>query len=468
MDARGPFGPPPYDDPEAVLGPPATDFFDPGGAWSGGTSTRRVKLVEPAYHLDPTQSRKLLLTLDEGSLVILRLARPVRDDPAHPFGVDFLVFGNAAFTAAGMVHDGADLNTLRLSGGGFYEPLTVSVSPGYSGRAGEDPNRWETWPWYRYERGPFADTAFPTHAYQWDRERATWTDRLQDFTKPVNPALAAWFEPNAGRILTAADAIELYDGSGGGTGFDLRESGFAAIHFVKIEGLPGRAGGEVDAVAVVRPAVLGDSLVWLPENLNGEPLLQRFQRPEAPDKPALEIELRSLDQPARLATAPVLETDLPGALSGPVLAAAAWSVEPVLNGPAPTFAANARLFVSEDYFGNGRDLLLWRRTGREWTATPAEFLPAARAVLLRALDGAGAAVVARVTPPRLEWTAQAAGPAVRLKPITGWRHVLERSEDCADWVEVTAAVPTEPAPMVLRDPDPPAAQAFYRLRLEWP
>lgn len=466
--ARGPFGPPPYDDPQAVLGPPATDFYDPLGTWSGGAAVRRVKLVEPAYHLDPTQRRKLLLTLEEGGVVVVRFEEPIRDDPAHPFGVDFLVFGNAAFTAAGMVHDGTDLNTLRLRGGGFFEPLLVSVSPGYTGGPGEDPTDWETWPWYRYDNGPFADTAFPTQAYHWDRAGATWTDRLMDFTKPVNPALAAWFEPDAGRSLSAAEAIELYDGAGGGTGFDLRESGFASIRCVKIEGRPGRAGGEVDALAAVRPAVLGDSLVVVPENLGATPLPLRFQRPEAPDQPALEITLLTLAQPARLHTAPLAEADLPPAPPGTVSAAAAWTVRSVGDQAAPAFAAEARLFVGEDYPGDGRDLIVWQREGAAWAPAAFEFSPSERAVRLRVLPAEGALAVARVAAPRLAWVWEPGGLAVRLAPVAGWRHVLERSADCAHWVAVTVAEPTGTAPLELRDPTPPAAAAFYRVRLEQP
>lgn len=466
--ARGPFGPAPYDDPRAVLGPPSTDFYDPLGAWSGGTTTRRVKLVEPAYNVDPTRGHYLLLTLAEGSVVVVRFDEPIRDDPAHPFGVDFLVFGNAAFAAAGLVHDGTDLNTLQLSGGGFFEPLQVSVSPGYTGQPGEDPDDWETWPWYRYALGPYADTAFPTHAYLWDRTRAAWTDRLMDFTKPVNPALVAWFEPGAGRSLTAADALELYDGAGGGTGFDLRESGFDTVRYVKLEGRPGFSDGEVDALAAVRPAALGDSLVLVPENLALAPLRLRFQRTAASREPALEIELRALNRPARLLTSALPEAARPSALPGPVLAAAELAVLPVLNEPAPDFAADARLYLDPVYAGDGRDLAVLQRHGAEWVPVRFEFLPGAHAVFLRNLPAATAWVIVRVTTPRLEWVREPAGFTVRLAALPGWRHVLERSEDCRQWAEAMSATPAETGSLLLRDPAPPPALAFYRVRLEQP
>lgn len=44
---QGPFGFEPYDDPNSLLGMPATDFYDPFGTFSGGDNLRFVKLVEP-------------------------------------------------------------------------------------------------------------------------------------------------------------------------------------------------------------------------------------------------------------------------------------------------------------------------------------------------------------------------------------------------------------------------------------
>lgn len=466
--AQGPFGPAPYDAPEAVLGPPATEFFDPLGAWSGGSPVRRVKLVEPAYHLDPTQNRQLLLTLEEGAVVVVRFAQPIRDDPAHPYGVDLLVFGNAAFTAAGMVHDGTDLNTLRLSGGGFYEPLQVSISPGYTGRPGEDPDRWETWAWYRYENGPYADTAFPTQAYQWDPDRAAWTDALMDFTKPVNPALAGWFAPGAARTLTAAEAIALYDGAGGGTGFDLRESGFAAIHYVKIEGRPGYSGGEVDALAAARPLRVGDRLVLVPENVTAGPFEQMFMGAEPDMAPVLKVTCRTMDGALRISTGLLPANELPTGLPGTVLQAVALDARPFFAEAPVAFVADLALFLDTENAGDGRDLRVWQRTDKSWAPTPFAYDPNQRAVLLRGLTVLTDLVLARMQPPVLEPSVPAGGPGVRFTPWPGWRHVLERSEDLHTWRPVAEITPPEAAPVRLGDPTPPAGQAFYRLRLDLP
>ncbi|MCX8107744.1 MAG: hypothetical protein N3G20_02960, partial [Verrucomicrobiae bacterium] len=103
----------------------------------GGAPVRRVKLVEAACWTDPATGRKLVTTFGDGAYAIIKFGRPVRDDPAHPYGVDFIVFGNAFFQAVGFVDDRSDFNQVRLASVCFCEPLKVSVSPGYSGRPGQ-------------------------------------------------------------------------------------------------------------------------------------------------------------------------------------------------------------------------------------------------------------------------------------------------------------------------------------------
>lgn len=465
--AGGPFGPAPYDDPEAVLGPPATDFFDPWGMWSGGDTIRRVKLVEAAYNLTPDQTQKLLLTLAEGAVVVVRFEAPLRDDPAHPYGVDLLVFGNAFFSA-GMVNDQTDMNTRLLRGGGFFEPLQVSVSPGYTGAPGQDPADWETWDWYRYENGPYADTAFPTQAYRWDRARATWTDTLMDFTKPVNPALADLFKPGATPALTVADAIELYDGAGGGTGFDLRESGFDTIRYVKVEGRPGFSGGEIDAFAAVRPMVVGDSLVVAPGNLRDGPARLMFLQPVPPAEPALSLEVHALDGVWRVSTAPLAANDRPSMPPGTVLNAVALTLDRLRGEGPDSFVADLELSVGRDYPGDGRDLEVWQRSGDGWSRAPFTYLADQRAVVLRGLAGLTDVLVVRPPPPRLEIIPIAEGFALRFTPRPGWQHTVERSTDLTRWSALVQFHPPDAGPISWSDPEPPPAGAFYRLRLERP
>lgn len=226
IDYSGTFGPSPYDDPQSVLGKPATDFIN---SW-GSQDPAKVKLVEPAYNTD-SDGNKLITTLNNGAYITVKFDHQVMDDPNNPYGIDFLVFGNALFTGQGYVNDATDMNTYQLTGGGWFEEVTVAVS--------QDGTNW-----YTYTNGPFADSAFPTQGYAWDAANAQWTDTEMDFTKPVDPGLAATL---SGGGITAAQAIAMYDGSGGGTGFDLADSGYDWIQYIKVTG----NGGEIDAFSDV-------------------------------------------------------------------------------------------------------------------------------------------------------------------------------------------------------------------------
>jgi hypothetical protein len=234
---QGPFGSSPYNDSAAVLGKPSLQFKN---SW-GQVPTGRVKLVEPAYNVG-LNDEKLITTLNSGSFITVKFDHKVMDDPHNPFGIDFLVFGNAMFPGSGWVDDSTNMNTYMLTGGIWAEDVTVSVSQ-------------DGINWYTYEDGPFGDNAFPTQAYQWDAVNAQWTDNEMDFTKPVDPALEGVLVAGG---ITAAEAIALYNGSGGGTGFDLAESGFEWIQYIKVEGY----GGEIDAFADVAPVPVPGA-IWL-------------------------------------------------------------------------------------------------------------------------------------------------------------------------------------------------------------
>jgi hypothetical protein len=51
---------------------------------------------------------------------------------------------------------------------------------------------------------------------------------------------------------------------------------------------------------------------------------------------------------------------------------------------------------------------------------------------------------------------------------TGWRYALERSPDLSEWEAVTAVTDGNNGTILLTDPDPAAANAFYRVRAERP
>ncbi len=247
-----------YNDPQAVLGRPTLRF-------NSGTATRpdyrRAKLIEGVFNTSPAGER-LITTLNAGQSITVHMGRRVYDDPANPFGVDLNVFGNAFFSpSGGTTSDATNLNTATVSGGVFAEDVRVSVSP-------------DNVQWYAYANGPTGDGLFPTNSYRWDRAAATWSDDEADPTRPVDPALRG--RNFAG--MTGADVLDLYAGSAGGAGFDLAESGFPWVEYVRVEGLTGYSGGEIDAIAAVRAAPEPGAAGLLAAGGAGAVLRQRRRR----------------------------------------------------------------------------------------------------------------------------------------------------------------------------------------------
>ncbi|MBW2102159.1 MAG: hypothetical protein JRH05_05695 [Deltaproteobacteria bacterium] len=228
----------PYNDPDDLLGKPA--LYCAG--WGSGTD--HISIVEPAW------GDGFITTFNEGDWAIVKFDHRVMDDPRNPYGLDLIAYGNAFFVGNGYVTDTTNHGAYTLTGGIFQEPLKISVS-----RDGEN--------WYRYDNGPYADSLYPTNPWVWSQEKWNetgngWTDQENDFAKPVNPELTL-AQLTAG---TSADAMALYDGSAGGAGFDLAESGFGWIQYIKVEGLEGFSGGEVDAFSDVAPVPIPGA-VWL-------------------------------------------------------------------------------------------------------------------------------------------------------------------------------------------------------------
>lgn len=247
-----------YSDPNAILGRPALQFKDIYG--SNPTAFHRVKLIEPAYATG-LNGEKLITTFNAGQSVTVQMGRTVYDNPSNPYGIDLIVYGNSFFVAGGgsFVGDNTNLNTTPV-GGVFSESVQVSVSP--------DNIHWYSYPADAAHTG---DGYYPTNSYLWDRNTASWTDDQADPTKPVDPSIGT----TALAGMTAADVLDLYDGAAGGTGFDLADSGFSYINYVRFDGLAGYSGGEIDAVAAVTAIPEPTTLGLL---LNGGSLLLRNRK----------------------------------------------------------------------------------------------------------------------------------------------------------------------------------------------
>lgn len=191
---------PGYPDPAAVLGSPER-FTGEGSPFPGV-----VSLFNPAWGADE------LVSIGEGGHLTVEFATPITNDASHRFGVDLLIFGNGGLVDAawpdGRIGDPATFFGL--------DAMQVAVSADGV---------------HFVELGEFTEGLFPAQGY---RDSGPYDDHPgripTDFTRPVNPALT----PADFAGLTLAEALALYDGSGGGTPIDIGAANLEQVRFVRI------------------------------------------------------------------------------------------------------------------------------------------------------------------------------------------------------------------------------------------
>jgi hypothetical protein len=185
----------------------------------------------PVTPFSPAWQSKQLVSIGEGGSLTLRFDTPIADDPAHPFGLDFIVFANAGFTITNGDYSDAGITDGSLFG--YNTGSTrVSVSADGTNFYVLDPSV-----------APIVDGLFPT-------------DGLGNAFVPINPLVQS--SAFAGKDLAGIRA--LYRGSAGGSGYDLawaqdtngQRVSLGSARFVRIEVLSGKS--EVDAVAEVSAA----------------------------------------------------------------------------------------------------------------------------------------------------------------------------------------------------------------------
>jgi hypothetical protein len=189
-------------------------------------------------------STSQLVSIGAGGSLTLQLGTPIVNDSSHPFGIDFLIFGNSFF----VITNGSG-SSATTSGAIFSSSVSTRVE------VSEDATTWFT---LEPLLAPTVGTLFPT-------------DGPGDPLLPVNPALTGW--DFAG--LNLSGIRSLYNGSAGGGGFDLgwaRDGAGNAVtlesaSYVRIDVLSGRT--QVDAISVVPEpsgfvlAALGGLMFWL-------------------------------------------------------------------------------------------------------------------------------------------------------------------------------------------------------------
>lgn len=251
--SSGTLGGYPYNDPCAVLGEPASRVKD-------GFNIMTCSLVYGAWSTTPAPDLKpVITTIGANGVIIVGFDHPVLDDPANPYGVDLIVFGNAFFAhSQGYISPTTDMDTVALSnsGGESDEPVKVEVAAVLNPANPNDPNYWFTFAYLP------ADGMYPTNRFTWDSVNHQWGQPLNPL-KPVNPMLKSSDFAN----LTFPQAVALYDGSAGGTGYDLQwlrsedyqrlpidpQTGKRWIQYVR---LTSSFEGEIDAVSDVAPATV--------------------------------------------------------------------------------------------------------------------------------------------------------------------------------------------------------------------
>jgi hypothetical protein len=218
----------PFNDANTALGRPTLETTGDGLYMPPGQNVPVVPVYGPFRYFE-------LVTVGNGGRLTVKFNHPVANDNNNPYGIDFIIYGNANQTIAGGQHwTNGNPEQTTVSSSVSAEPGIVAVS--------QDGNNW-----HYFSSGPYADGFAPTASYEWDEVNNVWADEL-DPARPIDPNLTA-----AGlNGRTVSQVIALYNGSAGGTGFDIGLLGLDWIQYVRIEDKPGSSlTTEIDAIADV-------------------------------------------------------------------------------------------------------------------------------------------------------------------------------------------------------------------------
>ncbi len=230
-----------FNNPECALGRPTIDTT--GDGWY--IPVDHSVPVVPVY---PAFRSYELVTIGNGGQITLKFDHKILDDPANPYGLDFIIFGNAfQIIGGGQSWTNGNPNNVTVGANGFAEPGIVSVS--------QDGVNWHT-----FSDGPYADDFAPTLGRIYDENNPdksigdwnNWWGEATDPTVPLDPS----FEFSSFDGKTVAEMAKTYGKSAGGIGFDISDVGLDWIQYVRIEDNPNsNATTEIDAVADVAPIV---------------------------------------------------------------------------------------------------------------------------------------------------------------------------------------------------------------------
>jgi len=216
----------------------AAGFTNPTAALGEPSRTTPGEFGGPVDPFSPGYLNSQLVSLGTGGSLTVSFATPIFNDPQHPGGLDFQIFGGAGFIITNAFDENFNFIGTPTTDGSLFGAQTgearVSVSTDGSTFFTLNPTL-----------APPVEALFPG-------------DGQGDFTRPVNASLSDF--SFAGLNLEGIRA--LYAGSGGGAGYDLawaldsngQPVELLSIRYVRVEVLSGKV--ELDgfsAVAVPEP-----------------------------------------------------------------------------------------------------------------------------------------------------------------------------------------------------------------------
>jgi hypothetical protein len=443
----------PYNVPTAVLGRPTLKFIDHFGTGAQKNKIDRSKIIEPPYWTDP-QSNNVIIEINPGGQITVNMGRRIYDDPNNPYGVDLIVYGNSFYTASGFgsaVTDGTDMGVAKIPSGsasGIYGHTTV-VSVSQDGTN-----------WFDY---PQVSVLYPDDSYRWDNTNHCWTEEEMNQTKPLNPAMS--FPANS----TVAYALDQFVGASGGTGYDLKQSGFPWIQYVRVSAITNSGVYTViDAIGAVNPVVVGDALSITPSNIVSSLTNLVFQKPSDFSQNLISLNFDSVSDVAKVSTVSLSEFSSFAPVVGNVSSAYQLTLKPVSGTNTINYVADIGLRANDNYSGNGNDLRVYHWNCTNWISQPFYFNSTHNEVFIAGVTNFSAFVVSQIVPPQMSIQNLTNGFAFQFTPVANAANILERSPDLVTWTPISTNTPANAQPITLQDTNAPTDKAFYRVLLNIP
>jgi hypothetical protein len=241
-----------YNDPNAALGQPSTQIY---GGYDIPQGEYHVSMVyAPYYTTQQTGGQDVIVSMGTAGTETVKFDTPIVHSDQHWYGDDFILFGNTFFSGSASVTPTTNMATDIIGSGGIYQNGAPQISVSSDGVTfySITPNS----PYY------------PTNPYQWvgvsAQNPSGWNDSsLNDFTKPVNPALVQPGDTSlsvaafAGKSVAYA-ANTLYNGSAGGAAFslaglvDANGNPITSISYIRFTGDPTNSGDTTNIDAISR------------------------------------------------------------------------------------------------------------------------------------------------------------------------------------------------------------------------